>query len=219
MATDPGGEAFTPAPLLRHVYKHHPWTRERKQAGPVRLADQLPEGNLVQRFNTRLALKITSGVGTMWCAYAFAAISLYGLPAALKPGGEGIISWIAQTFLQLVLLSIILVGANVLGRAADKQALATYNDGEANLHEVLAAQDHLASQDRLIEDTQAKILAAVGALAAEIAPAPDLLPALQAHIDDALSAAQEKLASSILTVMPAAKGTKGRIPRDIPPGR
>ena len=49
----------------------------------------------------------------MWCAYAFAAIAFIGLPVALKPGGEGIIAWIAQTFLQLVLLSIIIVGQNI----------------------------------------------------------------------------------------------------------
>ena len=64
----------------------------------------------MKRFNNWLALKITDGVSTMWCAYIFMLIALTGLPPALKPGGEGIVAWIAQTFLQLVLLSVIMVG-------------------------------------------------------------------------------------------------------------
>jgi hypothetical protein len=50
------------------------------------------------------------------------------LPAALKPGGEGIISWIAQTFLQLVLLSVIMVGQNVQAEAGDVRSQHTYED-------------------------------------------------------------------------------------------
>ena len=65
------------------------------------------------RFNCWLAGKITAGVATMWCAYAFAALALLSFPDALKAGRASIISWIAQTFLQLVLLSIILVGQSL----------------------------------------------------------------------------------------------------------
>jgi hypothetical protein len=42
--------------------------------GPVKATDQLPRGNAAARFNAWFAVKITSGVGTMWCAYAFAAL-------------------------------------------------------------------------------------------------------------------------------------------------
>ncbi len=60
---------------------------------------------------TRAGMAITHVVGTMWCAIAFAALALVSLPAALKSGDVVIlVSWVAQTFLQLVLLSIILVG-------------------------------------------------------------------------------------------------------------
>src|ERR1035438_3706504 len=76
----------------------------------------------VEGFNAKLALLITRGVGTMACAYLFAVLALIGLPTALAPGGEGIISWIAQTFLQLVLLSIIMVGQTVqIGRASCRE--------------------------------------------------------------------------------------------------
>jgi hypothetical protein len=86
----------------------------------------------------------------MWCAYVFAIIALFGLPTALKPGGEGIIAWIAQTFLQLVLLSIIIVGTNIQSAAADKRAQDTYSDAEAVLHEALQIQAHLKAQDDLL---------------------------------------------------------------------
>src|ERR1035438_7457170 len=82
----------------------------------------------VNGFNSKVAVVLTRGVGTMWCAYLFCLIALAGLPAALHPGGEGIVAWIAQTFLQLVLLSVIMVGSNVQSRAADARAQHTYDD-------------------------------------------------------------------------------------------
>ena len=83
--------------------------------------------------NAKLAVFLTNLVGSMWCAYVFAIIAFIGLPAALKPGGEGIIAWIAQTFLQLVLLSVIMVGQNVQSDASDARAQRTYDDTVAIL--------------------------------------------------------------------------------------
>ena len=84
----------------------------------------------VDGVNAKIALLITRLVGTMWCAYLFAGIALLGLGPALKPGGEGIIAWIAQTFLQLVLLSVIMVGQNVQSLASDARSEHTYHDTE-----------------------------------------------------------------------------------------
>ncbi len=84
----------------------------------------------VDGFNAKIAVFVTSIVGTMWCAYLFTIIALLGLPAALKPSGEGIIAWIAQTFLQLVLLSVIMVGQNVQSIAADARSVETFKDAE-----------------------------------------------------------------------------------------
>jgi hypothetical protein len=78
--------------------------------------------------NAKIAVFLTNLVGSMWCAYVFALIALIGLRPALKPGGEGIIAWIAQTFLQLVLLSVIMVGQNVQSQASDARAEHTYTD-------------------------------------------------------------------------------------------
>jgi hypothetical protein len=87
----------------------------------------------VDGFNAKFAVLITRLVGTMWCAYVFAVIALIGLGPALKPGGEGIVSWIAQTFLQLVLLSVIMVGQNVQSLAADARSANTFKDAETIL--------------------------------------------------------------------------------------
>jgi uncharacterized membrane protein len=82
------------------------------------------------KFNDWLAVAVTNVVGTMWCAYAFAALALVSLPEAIHGGTATLISWIAQTFLQLVLLSIIMVGQNVAAEKSDRQLEQTYNDAE-----------------------------------------------------------------------------------------
>ena len=59
----------------------------------------------------------------MWCAYVFAALALVSLPAAIISGSPIIIvGWIAQTFLQLVLLPVIIVGQNIQAAASDDRA-------------------------------------------------------------------------------------------------
>ena len=77
----------------------------------------------LQRINKWLAVQITEGVGTMWCAYVFAGIAFISLPAAIRSQNPVVmVSWLSQTFLQLVLLSIIMVGQQVLAEAADQRA-------------------------------------------------------------------------------------------------
>lgn len=67
----------------------------------------------IEKFNTKVALLVTKWVGTMLCAYLFCLLALSGLHAALRPGGIGFSNWFAEEFIQLVLLSIIMVGQNV----------------------------------------------------------------------------------------------------------
>jgi len=143
----------------------HPRIELRKKQRPVKVTDLMAKGaaSPITRFNTWLAVKVTNGVGTMWCAYAFAALALVSFPAAVMSGNAVlIVSWISQTFLQLVLLSIIIVGQNVLAAASDKRAEATYEDADAVLHTALQIQEHLAAQDAEIE----KILAGLSPLKA-----------------------------------------------------
>jgi hypothetical protein len=112
----------------------------------------------VGRFNAKFGLKITVIVGTMWTAYLFTLLALVSAPSAFKSGDKIIIvAWIAQTFLQLVLLPIIIVGQNVQAAAADARSLATYNDASAVLEEAKQIQAHLKVQDDAIQQILATL--------------------------------------------------------------
>ena len=76
----------------------------------------------IHRANDFVAVFVSNIVGTMWCAYAFAALACVSLPEAIHGGTATLVAWIAQTFLQLVLLSIIMVGQDVQSRKANKRA-------------------------------------------------------------------------------------------------
>jgi hypothetical protein len=103
------------------------------------------------RFNTWLALKITTSVGSMWCAYGFALIAIVSFPAAIATHSPIIIvGWVAQTFLQLVLLPIIIVGQNVQAAASDARAQAD--------HATLNAVHVLTVEVHAINEQQSEIL-------------------------------------------------------------
>lgn len=149
------------------IYNYEPHHRTKAKLeghlpGPVKATDLLPHGNALARFNTWLALKVTNGVGTMWCAYLFAGLAFVSLPSAIAAHSTDVlVSWISQTFLQLVLLSVIIVGQNVLASAADKRSEATYNDADAVLHEAVKIQEHLAAQDAALaahDDVMASLI-------------------------------------------------------------
>jgi uncharacterized protein YlxW (UPF0749 family) len=88
----------------------------------------------------------------MWCAYLFAIIALISLPDAIHAGVSALIAWIAQTFLQLVLLSIIMVGQKVAAETSDQQLKQTYLDAEAllqisdDMHKLLKQNTTLTEQ-------------------------------------------------------------------------
>lgn len=120
----------------------------------------------ISRFNQKIAEKITSAVSTMWCAYIFAAIALVSLPAAIKTGDPiVIVAWVAQTFLQLVLLSIIMVGQNASSEAVAQKIDETHTAslGEFELakearelarQELTELKEITAEIQRLIKDVE-----------------------------------------------------------------
>ena len=109
--------------------------------------------------NGRIATLVTGAVGTMWCAYAFAILALVALPSAIKTGDPlALVQWISQTFLQLVLLSVIIVGQNITSQASDKRAEMTYKDAEATFYEAQQIQDHLQAQDDAMSELLDKLL-------------------------------------------------------------
>ena len=135
---------------MAYEYQEHPHIEARKAKGPaVSKRHQYSKAKL--GLNERIGLAVTKRVGTMWAAYVFFGLSLVSLPAALVSGNViVIVSWVAQTFLQLVLLPIIIVGQNIQAKASDERAIATYDDAGAILEETKQIQEHLKAQDATI---------------------------------------------------------------------
>ena len=144
-------------------YQPHPRVEERQVTGPPTTSQaraELHGEGPIARFNARIGLKITIIVGTMWAAYLFTILALVSAPSAFSTGNLLIIvAWIAQTFLQLVLLPIIIVGQNVLAKSADARSQATYDDASAILVESQQIQAHLLAQDARIEELLAEVKA------------------------------------------------------------
>lgn len=112
----------------------------------------------INAFNRKLAEKITAAVSTMWCAYIFAAIALISLPAAIRSGDPlVIVAWVAQTFLQLVLLSIIMVGQDASSASVAQKISET--------HAASLGEFELAKEARAIATQE---LAELKAIAKEI---------------------------------------------------
>lgn len=114
--------------------------------------------SVLSKLNERLTAtgaRITLATGTMWVAIAFAALALISLPAVIRSGDVVIIvAWVTQSFLQLVLLPIIIVGQNVQGVASEARsaALAVASDQRAaqtlaDVEQLLALQtSHIAAE-------------------------------------------------------------------------
>mgnify|MGYP000732920382 FL=1 len=138
--------------MANYEYKQHPHVEARRAKGPA-VAHSKAHPSKGLSLNERIGLAVTRSVGTMWAAYAFFGLSLVSLPAAIGSGNTIVmVSWVAQTFLQLVLLPIIIVGQNIQAKASDQRAIATYEDAGAILEEAKQIQEHLKAQDAVISD-------------------------------------------------------------------
>ena len=133
--------------LVEH--EPHPWIEQRSAVRPARVADQYVG------LNGRIAATLTRAVSTMWAFYAAAAFQLGWMGLSLL----GVIRFDPYPFafmlfmsslLQLVLEFVIMVGQDVLGKAADRRSQQTFLDAEAILHECQQLQRHLEAQDEAI---------------------------------------------------------------------
>jgi hypothetical protein len=116
----------------------------------------------VGRFNSWLAVHITKAVGTMWAAYLFVVIAFISLPSAVHSFLSGDtyvgIAWLSQSFLQLVLLPIIIVGQNVISASQDARAeadhltLTTLHAISVQQLQLLERQQEMLKQQRAILD-------------------------------------------------------------------
>ncbi len=150
-----------------HTSRNHKAAVAATQAAPTEHQPQLVTSKHVQddvhgggamgRFNAAVAVRITKAVGTMWVAYLFALLALISLPAAIRSGDVIIIvAWIAQTFLQLVLLPIIIVGQNVISASQDARAEADHLTLTA-LHTMNVRQlQILEQQEKILKLLEAK---------------------------------------------------------------
>jgi type VI protein secretion system component VasK len=147
-----------------YEYVRHPRAAELRASKPVKTTDirRVDHKNPFVRFNARFGLWITLVVGTMWAAYLFTVLALFALPSAIHQGTYYIIVWLSSSFLQLVLLPIIIVGQNIQATAADKRSEDTYKDAEAVLKEAEEIQKHLLAQDQAISDIVERLEKLVG---------------------------------------------------------
>ena len=138
----------TPAHPHRHtsvLFHHEPHMYQPRNVNLLHEAELAASG-----FNTRGAVALTRGVGTMWTAYTFAVLAIIGLFAilgVLTPLVALLVAWVSQTFIQLVLLPIIMVGQNVLGRKSELLAEEQFNTTISTYHDIEQIMQHLLAQD------------------------------------------------------------------------
>lgn len=141
--------------MADYQYQQHPHATSRQHPQERKVVHKA-----TLSLNDKIGLFITARVGSMWAAYVFFGLTLVSLPAALASGNViVIVSWVAQTFLQLVLLPIIIVGQNIQAKASDDRAIATYEDAGAILDEAREIQVHLGVQDDRLAELVNKVAA------------------------------------------------------------
>ncbi|GAC1631892.1 MAG: hypothetical protein NVS4B9_24130 [Ktedonobacteraceae bacterium] len=148
-----------------HMKQHTPRNVNRVHAAEIAAAG----------YNTQLAVWLTEHVGTMWTAYLFAVIAiigLFGILGLLSNTVALLVAWVSQTFIQLVLLPIIMVGQNVLGRKSELQAdeayattMKTYADIEAVIKHLNEQDEKIFALEQLIKSQTDSILSNVQELA------------------------------------------------------
>ncbi len=105
----------------------------------------------VRRLNDALAIRATLAFGSMWTTYLFV---VYGFAPLLWPAAMDKLLYWSNT-VQLWSLPLLMVGSNLLGRAAEKRAEEQYQmtrELVAGLHEELG----------LMRDDHADLAAIVG---------------------------------------------------------
>ncbi len=114
---------------------------------------------VVGTLNTWLAVTITKSVGTMWAAYVFTVIAIGGAVAVITGNAfwTAVSILVSQTFLQLVLLPIIIVGQNVISASQDARAEADHLT-LTTLHAINVQQLRMLEQQRAMLQQQREIL-------------------------------------------------------------
>ena len=128
----------------------HPWIEQHRVQPPPQAIDQ------AVGVNGRIAAWLTQRLGSMWAFYAAAATQVLWVGLA-EAGVQRFDRYpfafmtFLSTLAQLIFMIVIMVGQDVLGRAADRRSEQTYLDAEAILHECRRMKARLSAQDRIID--------------------------------------------------------------------
>lgn len=172
-STQAPAQATAPAPGSA-IYQHTKHPHQPRNVNRVHKREQQSAG-----FNTRVAVWLTKNVGTMQCAYIFAGIGIGSLIGVFTNSVflAALFGSVSSYFLQLVLLPILSVGQNVLGRHAELQSDEMFKTSQHSFHDIEEIMAHLAAQDdELLKHTHL-LLRLAGDPAADAVPAGPLVPA------------------------------------------
>jgi uncharacterized membrane protein len=129
--------------------RRHPWIEQHAIERPALVR------HAALSVNDRFAAWTTERVGSMWAFYAAALLQFGWMGLALV----GVLRFDPYPFAfllflsslaQLILMFVIMVGQDVLGRAGDRRSEQTFLDAEAILHECHRLQEHLTAQDQIV---------------------------------------------------------------------
>ena len=128
-----------------------------EQNPPARTRGQGPEVDEKSlTLNQRIAAWMTKRVGSMWVVYltivfvaVWIALATFGPLRSADPYPFPFLLFMGNV-VQLLLVFVILVGQQVLGRSADKRAVQTFEDAERILKEVEELHSHLEQQDKIL---------------------------------------------------------------------
>jgi len=141
------------------LYEHDPYPHTAVNVNDLHHLEHAKAG-----FNQKVAVLLTRWVGSMLCAYLFALIALIGFPGFSATPMQ-YVQWLSQCFIQLVMLSVIMVGQKVLGRKQELQAdeqflttMKTYHDIEEIMSHLSAQDEELLKQTQLIQDMAQHII-------------------------------------------------------------
>jgi hypothetical protein len=130
-----------PHHYTRVLFHNEPHQHQPRNVNLVHEAEKASSG-----FNQKLAIGLTKAVGTMICAYIFAVLAIIGYPGFHATATQWV-QWISQTFIQLVMLSVIMVGQSILGRQQELQADEQFHTTMSSYHDIEQIMQHLSAQD------------------------------------------------------------------------
>lgn len=123
------------------LFHHEPHLHQPRNVNLLHDAEKAASG-----INQKIAITLTKAVGTMICAYIFAILAIIGFPG-FNATPIAYVQWISQTFIQLVMLSVIMVGQSILGRKQELQADEAFHTTISTYHDIEQIMKHLSAQD------------------------------------------------------------------------